>query len=150
MPVNSDLKKAAMTGFTIHHQLLVGCHRLGRFNFCHVLLHKNALLAWFILVPETDVTDLLDLPDAQRIAATNEAALASQFLKQRLGYPKINFAAIGNVVAQLHLHVVGRKPGDACWPAPVWGNLPDGPPYAAQRLEEIASELSDYYGLRRY
>jgi len=96
------------------------------------------------------VTDLLDLPDAQRIAATNEAALASQFLKQRLGYPKINFAAIGNVVAQLHLHVVGRKPGDACWPAPVWGNLPDGPPYAAQCLEEIASELSDYYGLRRY
>lgn len=139
-----------MTSFTIHHQLLADCHRLGRFDFCHVLLHKNALLAWLVLVPETDVADLLDLPDVQRTAAINEAALASQFLKQRLGYPKINFAAIGNVVAQLHLHVVGRKPGDACWPAPVWGNLPDGPAYGAQHLEEITSELSGRYRLRRY
>lgn len=139
-----------MTSFTIHHQLLADCHRLGRFDFCHVLLHKNALLAWFVLVPETDVADLLDLPDVQRTAAINEAALASQFLKQRLGYPKINFAAIGNVVAQLHLHVVGRKPGDACWPAPVWGHLPDGPAYGAQHLEEITSELSGRYRLRRY
>jgi len=129
-----------MTGFA---------HRLGRFDFCHVLLHKNALLPWFILVPETDVMDLLDMPDAQRIAAINEAARISQFLKQHLGFPKINFAAIGNVVAQLYLHVVGRKPGDHCWPAPVWGNLPDGPPYAARRIEEIASELSGVCGLRR-
>jgi diadenosine tetraphosphate (Ap4A) HIT family hydrolase len=139
-----------MTGFTINHQLLADCHRLGRFDFCHILLHQNALLAWFILVPETEVTDLLDLPEAQRTAAINEAALASQFVKQHLGYPKINFAAIGNVVGQLHLHVVGRKPGDPCWPAPVWGNLPDGPPYAAQRLEQIASELNGFYGPRRY
>ena len=74
--------------------------------------NKNAALPWFILVPQTAVTDLLDLPEAQRTAAMNEAAVIGQFIKRHLGYAKINFAAIGNVVPQLHLHIVGRKPDD--------------------------------------
>jgi len=103
-----------MPPLEIHAQLLADCHCLGRFTCCHVLLNKNALLPWFILVPETDVTDLLDLPQQQRNGASNEAGIISQFIKRHLGYSKINFAAIGNVVPQLHLHVVGRKPGDPC------------------------------------
>ncbi|HWH76528.1 MAG TPA: HIT domain-containing protein [Candidatus Binatus sp.] len=138
-----------MPEFEIHSQLLVDCHRLGRFDLCHVLLHKNALLPWFILVPESDMTDLLELPDEQRITAINETGVIAQFIKRHLGYQKINFAAIGNVVPQLHLHVVGRKPDDPCWPAPVWGNLPDGPSYNPRRIEEIAGELSGGYGLLR-
>jgi diadenosine tetraphosphate (Ap4A) HIT family hydrolase len=138
-----------MVEFAIHPQLLADCHRLGRFDLCHVLLQKNALLPWFILVPESDVTDIFELRDEQRITTINEAGLIAQFIKRHLGYRKINFAAIGNVVPQLHLHVVGRKPDDPCWPAPVWGNLPDGPSYDAHRIEEIAEELSRVYGLLR-
>jgi diadenosine tetraphosphate (Ap4A) HIT family hydrolase len=127
--------------FEIHPQLLADCHRLGRFELCHLLLNKNALLPWFILVPETQVTDLLDLPEQERSAALSEAALVSRFVKRELGYPKINFAAIGNVVPQLHLHIVGRKTGDVCWPAPVWGHLADGSEYSAARIAELTDGL---------
>jgi len=130
-----------MSVFEIHPQLLVDCHRLGRLELCHVLLHKNGSLPWFILVPQTTVTDLFDLPETQRTTALHEAAVVGQFIKRHLGYAKINFAAIGNVVPQLHLHVVGRKPGDPCWPAPVWGHLVDSQEYSAQRVREIRESL---------
>jgi len=137
-----------MSDFEIHPQLLADCHRLGRLEFCHVLLNKNAALPWFILVPETAVTDLLDLPAAQRTAALHEAAEIAQFIKRQLGYGKINFAAIGNVVPQLHLHVVGRKPGDSCWPAPVWGHLVESQDYSDHRVGEIRELLVRRCSLR--
>ena len=130
-----------MTDFLIHPQLLADCHRLGRFEHCHVLLHKNAVLPWFILIPQTSVSDLLDLEKGLRMAVMNEAALLGQFIKNELGYAKINFAAIGNSVPQLHLHVVGRRPGDACWPAPVWGHLTEQREYTPHELIEISNRL---------
>ncbi len=130
-----------MSGFIIHSQLLADCHRLGRLEFCHVLLNRNAVLPWFILVPQTAVTDLLDLPETERTAALREAAVIGQWIKRHLGYGKINFAAIGNVVPQLHLHIVGRKPGDPCWPAPVWGHLVESQEYSDQRVGEIRELL---------
>ena len=130
-----------MARFEIHSQLLTDCHRLGRFAFCHVLLNKNAALPWFILVPQTATTDLLDLAEEQRMTAINEAAVIGMFVKRHLGYDKINFAAIGNIVPQLHLHVVGRKPDDPCWPAPVWGHLTESREYAASRVEEMRQLL---------
>ena len=136
-----------MNDFVLHQQLLVDCHRLGRFDLCHLLLHKNAAVPWFILVPETDERDLLDVPVKLRTTAMNEAAAVSDFVKKILRYPKTNFAAIGNVVPQLHLHLVGRKPGDPCWPAPVWGHLTDGPEYSAARLKEITLLLVQHCAL---
>lgn len=133
-----------MTEFRIHTQLLADCHRLGRFPACHLLLHRNAALPWFILVPETPVLDLLDLGPGTRGDILAECAQVSAYIKAELRLPRVNFAAIGNLVPQLHLHVVGRTPGDACWPAPVWGNLPPGPAYSRPRLEEIVA------GLRRH
>ena len=134
--------------FTIHEQLLTDCFRLGRLETCHVLLHRNAALPWFILVPETGLQDLLDLPGEERDRAVAEAAALSGFVKHSLGYPKVNFAAIGNLVPQLHLHVVGRKPGDACWPAPVWGNLPDSATYTTTQVTEIRLALEKLLALR--
>ncbi|MSP38619.1 MAG: HIT domain-containing protein [Deltaproteobacteria bacterium] len=136
-----------MSGFSIHPQLLSDCHLIGKFDFCWLLLHKNSALPWFILVPQTEVSDLLDLPPALRTTAMNEAARLSGFIKKTLAYPKINFAAIGNVVPQLHLHVVGRTPGDACWPAPVWGHLGDASEYSQTRIAEIRALLVDHCGL---
>ena len=136
-----------MKGFQIHPQLLADCRVIGRFDLCYLLLQKNSALPWFILVPQTDAGDLLDLPPALRATAMNEAALVSDFVKKILNYPKINFAAIGNVVPQAHLHVVGRMPGDPCWPVPVWGHLGDGPPYSRQRVAEISALLVEHCGL---
>lgn len=131
-----------MEDFRIHQRLLDDCHRLGRLPHCHLLLHRNAILPWFILVPETTVTDLLDLPSDRLGRVMSEAAAVSAFVKDDLGYPKVNFAAIGNLVPQLHLHVIGRRPGDACWPAPVWGHLDRSAEYTRQQVTELAARLS--------
>ena len=136
-----------MAEFQIHHKLLLDSHRLGRFHLCHLLLHKNAILPWFILVPETNIIDLFDLPDALRVSVMSEASRVSKFIKQDLNCPKVNFAAIGNVVPQLHLHVVGRNPNDPCWPAPVWGHLIETADYPGARLREITTSLVERYGL---
>ena len=137
-----------MPVFDIHPQLLADCHLLGRFDLCHLLLHRNAAMVWFILVPECNVNDLLDLPEELRNSAMKEAAIVSEFVKRRLGYPKVNFASIGNVVAQLHLHVVGRRPEDPCWPAPVWGNLQESREYRAEEIGEIVELLQRQCRLR--
>jgi diadenosine tetraphosphate (Ap4A) HIT family hydrolase len=137
-----------MAPFEIHPQLLADCHRLGRFDFCHVLLNRNAAVAWFILVPECSVGDLLDLPEELRNNTMKEAALVSEFIKRRLGYPKVNLASIGNVVAQLHLHVVGRRPDDLCWPSPVWGNLQESRAYRADEIGAIVESLQRQCRLR--
>ena len=138
-----------MAAFEIHPQLLADCHRLGKFPLCHLLLHKNGMVPWFVLVPQTDVMDLLDLAETVRSAAMTEAAVVSDFVKTTLEWPKVNFAAIGNVVPQLHLHVIGRKPGDACWPAPVWGNLIATRAYSAAEVHDMAVRLTRHGGLTR-
>ena len=76
--------------------------------------------------------DLLDLPRQVRNTAMDEAAIAARFLKTEFAVSKINFAAIGNVVSQLHLHVVGRRATDPCWPAPIWGNLVEADGYSCR------------------
>jgi diadenosine tetraphosphate (Ap4A) HIT family hydrolase len=134
--------------FTVHDQLLTDCFRLGQLQACHVLLHRNAAVPWFILVPETGFQDLLDLPAEERDRVVAEAAALSAFVKSSLGYPKVNFAAIGNLVPQLHLHVVGRKPGDACWPAPVWGNLTESVDYTSTQVTDIRRALETILALR--
>ncbi len=132
----------------IHPQLLADCHHLGRLAACELLLNRNDCLPWFILVPDTAIADLLDLPVAQREAVLADCAAVSGFIKQVLGYPKVNFAGLGNVVPQMHLHVVGRREGDACWPQPVWGNLPEGGAYNTVRLDEWRRDLARVAGLQ--
>jgi diadenosine tetraphosphate (Ap4A) HIT family hydrolase len=133
--------------FEIHPRLLADCYCLGRLGACHLLLHRNASLPWFILVPETDATDLLDLEPKVREAVLDACALVSAYIKTEFRVSKVNFAAIGNLVPQLHLHMVGRTPGDACWPAPVWGNLDAGPEYHPEQIGAITAALSTRAGL---
>ncbi len=130
------------TGWRLHEQLKADTHSIGRLDASHLLLHRNAALHWFILVPETDVMDLLDLPVAQREALLRDGAQVAAYLKDSLGYPRVNVGALGLVVPQLHLHVVGRREDDPCWPAPVWGNLTTGPEYSSAALHELRAELA--------
>ena len=127
--------------------MLPDTHRLGRVATGHVLLHHDAALPWFIVVPETDVEDLLDLPRDERTALMDTCAALSLYVKDVLGFPKINVASIGNVVPRLHVHVVGRRPGDLCWPHPVWGRLNSGEVWPDARLETITGDLTERLGL---
>ncbi len=125
----------------IHPQLQADCHHLGRMTSGELLLNRNASLPWFILVPDTDLPDVLDLPEAERAVVMADCALISAFIKQELGCHKVNFAGLGNQVPQMHLHLIGRNVGDACWPQPVWGNLPAGGEYSEARLAEWRAGL---------
>lgn len=135
-----------MSRFEIHRQLLLDTHYLGKLPVSHVLLHKNAVLPWFILVPETAASDLLDLPQELLGMTMREAAVISAFIKRVLGCPKVNFASIGNVVPQLHLHVIGRRSDDPCWPAPVWGNLRETREHAEVEIRQLREKLQAYSG----
>ncbi|MBN7796862.1 HIT family protein [Parahaliea mediterranea] len=132
----------------IHPQLLQDCHRLGQLDSGTLLLSRNALLHWFILVPNTGLADLLDLPDTDQHRVLADCSALSRFLKEDLGYPKVNFAGLGNVVPQMHLHVIGRREGDACWPRPVWGALPEGGDWSQETLADIRGALQGACNLR--
>jgi len=134
--------------FLIHHQLLADARLLGRLKHCHVLLHKNALVPWFILVPDVDSADLLDLPALQRNLIIDECAVIAGFIKRHFHSTKINCAALGNLVPQLHLYVIGRSASDPCWPRPVWGNLDTDKPYSTMELESICKRLRQDFNLQ--
>lgn len=130
-------------GFELNPQLREDCHRIGRLALSHVLLHRNAALPWLILVPEVaeHVTELYQLDPTERRTLDDEVDVLSRYLKRTHGARKINVAAIGNLVPQLHVHIVARHPGDPCWPGVVWGNLPPGPEWSQAEVDEIAGAL---------
>lgn len=131
----------------IHSQLMADCHHLGSLPATEVLLIRNAAVPWFILVPDTRLQDVLDLPDEHRKMVMIDCAGISTFIKQTLGFDKVNFAGLGNVVPQMHLHIIGRHSDDPCWPQPVWGNLPEAGHYDPQQLLEWQSDLQRMLGL---
>ena len=136
-----------MESADLPEQLLADCHHLGRLPATELLLNRNASLPWFILVPDTRLSDVLDLPEEHRDAVLADCAAVSAFIKQVLGFAKVNFAGLGNVVPAMHLHIIGRHPQDPCWPQPVWGNLPQGEAYARQQLRDWQADLVKMTGL---
>ena len=152
-PLAGPLASAGARGTTtrvliLHPQLQADCHPLGKLTGGRLLLHRNAAVTWFILVPETEAADLLDLPEAQLNSIMADGRALSVFLKNERNFPKVNFGAIGNLVPQLHLHIVGRTPEDACWPQPVWGNLPEGPAYTEPEIETLRNQLIEHCDLQ--
>lgn len=120
---------------------------MGSLPGVEVLLHRNAALPWFILVPDTRMQDLLDLPEHHRDRVMADCAAVSEFIKQVLGFDKVNFAGLGNVVPQMHLHVIGRHPNDSCWPQPIWGNLSEVAHYEREQLLTWQSDMQKMLGL---
>jgi diadenosine tetraphosphate (Ap4A) HIT family hydrolase len=127
--------------FTFDPQLAKDCHILGEMACCLVLLMDNSLAPWFILVPRRNEIEMCDLPHDDRLSVLEEITLLSRFVRSHFKVDKLNVAAIGNVVRQLHIHVVGRKRDDFCWPGVVWGRK-ERQPYDYQTVEELASALA--------
>ena len=90
-------------------------------GFSRVLLMNDARFPWLILVPRrAGLSEIFDLKHAERMVLIEEINRASEKLKAFTGAKKINVAALGNMVPQLHVHVIARKVDDAAWPKPVW------------------------------
>ena len=130
-----------MVGHKIHPQLIEDCHVLGERDGGTLLLHRNAAVPWFILVPDTDREELLQLPTEQLTTVMRDAACIADYIRERFQLEKVNVAALGNVVPQLHLHLVGRRPGDPCWPRPVWGNLEQSAEWPEETVAEFRNAL---------
>jgi len=128
----------------VHPRLLEDCHVLGQLELCRVLLHRNSSVPWFILVPDVaaELIELHELDAGARQRLDAELDLVARFTKERFDAAKLNVAAIGNIVPQLHVHVVGRRPDDPCWPGVVWGRLPAGPAWPEATLAALADELA--------
>ncbi len=95
---------------------------LGDLPLCHVRLVDDARFFWIVLVPRrAGAVEIIDLSADERAVLMEEIAAASAALKAVSGCVKLNVAALGNMVPQLHVHIVGRTPGDAAWPGPMFG-----------------------------
>jgi len=114
---------------------------LGEFSLCQLLLGKDANYPWFILVPKrAGVSELFELDAAEQQQLWQETTLLAEALKASYGADKMNVATLGNVVSQLHMHVIVRQRDDAAWPAPVWGKCaPVG--YTDDQLQAVRQRL---------
>lgn len=108
--------------FVLDPKLEADTFLLGDLALSRVLLMNDARYEWMILVPRRPgLVEIVDLDAAERAALIEETALLAEFFRTRQGAEKINIGALGNIVRQLHVHVVARRTGDAAWPGPVWG-----------------------------
>ncbi|MGR9101257.1 MAG: HIT domain-containing protein [Gammaproteobacteria bacterium] len=124
--------------FELHPRLSQDCIEAGRLRLCRVLLMNESQYPWFILVPErTGVSEIHHLNEPDRMQLMNESCFLAENLARIYRADKMNVAAIGNLVPQLHVHHVVRYRTDKAWPAPVWGKS-DPAPYSEQ---EIARNL---------
>lgn len=133
--------------FSLDPQLARDTVAVGDLPHARVLLMNDANFPWLIVVPlRPGAVELFDLDDGERAQLMGTLCHLAQLLKALTGCDKINIAAIGNVVPQLHVHIVARRRDDAAWPRPVWGVLPPRPYRAAER-ERLIEALREKIAL---
>jgi diadenosine tetraphosphate (Ap4A) HIT family hydrolase len=132
-------------GFALDPRLAADTRLVGDLPLSRVLLMDDARFPWLVLVPRrAGLVELHDLPRAERIALLDEIDLAARALRVLVAPDKLNVAALGNVVAQLHVHVIARFRTDTAWPRPVWGvgeRVPYTPADAADRIARRRDHL---------
>lgn len=114
---------------------------VGDFPLCRLLLMNDAQYPWFVLVPRREeIVELFQLDVEDQRTFWQETTGLAEILKDTFGADKMNVAALGNVVSQLHMHVIVRRHGDPAWPAPIWGKHP-AQPYTAEQVAAIREKL---------
>ena len=130
--------------FNLHPQLEKDCVNIGKLELSRLLLMNDSQFPWFILVPEiTGITEIFQLNKQQRGILIEESSLLAECLSTAYKADKINIAAIGNLVPQLHVHHIVRYKSDKAWPAPVWGKF-TAMPYADKELADTIQLISDF------
>ncbi|WP_070989968.1 HIT domain-containing protein [Halofilum ochraceum] len=137
-----------MKGFELHPRLAADTHRLGRLDLSVVLLHRDAGVPWYLLVPMVDVAEMIDLLPAQRERLNTEIQRLCEFVREEHHPDRLNIATIGNQVPQLHVHVVARHQHDPCWPGVVWGRLATERRYDDSDVDARSTTLAKRLGMR--
>jgi diadenosine tetraphosphate (Ap4A) HIT family hydrolase len=125
--------------WSLHPQLKKDTIDIGDLPLCRVLVIKDAHYPWLLLVPRRhDVVEIIDLDEVAQAQLMTEIARVGRSLKEVTQCDKLNIAALGNVVPQLHVHVIARRESDVAWPRPVWGVMPP----LAHDAEEVQNFIS--------
>ena len=117
--------------FDLDSRLKNDTFEVGEFLDCKILVMDNAFLPWIVIVPFTDKTEWYQLDDSVQYNINTIINKISELLVVEFSADKLNIATLGNVVKQMHIHVVGRYVTDSAWPNPVWGNI------AANKYNEV-------------
>ncbi len=125
---------------SLHPRLETDTHQLGSTQSGILLLHTNALVPWFILVPDTEHQELFHMPTPQCDNTWADIHTIARFVESHFEADKINIATIGNIVPQLHVHIIARFTSDPWWPDPVWGK-PDKKTYQPDQVDSIRIAL---------
>ncbi len=127
--------------FQLHERLQQDCILIGRFSLCQLLMMNDSQFPWFILVPERlDIKETYQLNVADRQLLSEESCLLAENMAELFKADKMNIAAIGNMVPQLHIHHIVRYQTDKAWPAPIWGKFV-AQPYTEQQIIELTDKV---------
>ncbi len=126
----------------LHPRLQSDTLPVAQLSLSELRLMADRRWPWVILVPRRECVEIHDLARKDRILLMEEIAEVSAALKRVTGAAKINIGSLGNMVPQLHVHVVGRSEGDPAWPGPVWG-VGTAEPYAEREAEALSQRLRD-------
>lgn len=128
--------------FELHDRLAADTFLVTDLTLCRVLLMNDRRFPWLILVPRrAGLRDFDDVAGAEKADFHAEIDLASAVLREVSGAEKMNVAALGNMVPQLHVHVIARFAADAAWPGPVWG-VGQAEPYGPDEAKGLVARLS--------
>jgi diadenosine tetraphosphate (Ap4A) HIT family hydrolase len=133
--------------FQLHERLAQDCFYVGRFELCQLLMMNDSQFPWFILVPERiGITEIYQLAKSDQLVLMQESSYLAENLANLYHADKMNVAAIGNMVPQLHVHHIVRYQSDIAWPAPVWGKF-SAVPYSKEQLAEKMVKIKAQLGL---
>jgi diadenosine tetraphosphate (Ap4A) HIT family hydrolase len=126
--------------FKINNKFLKSSHHIIDLKLCSVRLHDNSKFPWLILIPKRkNVTDISDLNSKDQILLMKEIVFVSKLMKKLFKTSKLNVEKIGNIVPQLHIHIISRKKTDSSWPLSVW--VVKGKKYSAKTLKEVLNKI---------
>ncbi len=132
--------------FPLDARLAADTHPIGDLPLSRLLLMDDARFPWLILVPRiAGARELIDLDESDRRALLSEITAVGRALEALLGPDKLNIAALGNIVSQLHVHLIARFRTDPAWPQPVWGHgerTPYGADARSQRIAQLRATLA--------
>lgn len=132
--------------FKLNERLATGCFEICRLRGCRVLLKNEANFPWFVVVPEVPagIEDLHQLDEETFREVTAAVREVSEFVSARFSPEKLNVACIGNVVRQMHIHIVARNPDDPAWPGVVW-SCEAKRKYAPEEAAEIVAAARKHF-----
>ena len=126
--------------FKLNNKFLKSSHHLLDLKLCAVRLHDNSKFPWIMLIPKRkNINDITDLNSKDQMLLMKEIVFSSKVMKKLFKTSKLNVEKIGNIVPQLHIHIIARYKKDSSWPLSVW--VVKGKLYSAKALKEVVNKI---------